>query len=373
MEREKELKDKTVLINKKKNKKDDKTILFNDPDKQLEKTAEIFETGSLFDSTVKDFPDISDSDSSQFPDILRYRRAAVSLSDDKLSIDRNFLKDASPLIFKDFLKEIKEENPPLMTGIENLDKLIKITPSYLTSISGNSGTGKTLLLLNIFLNMADIYKDFHFIFYSYGEKKINIEKLLINIAGSIKFDIKDPFISEIIKNSISTSNIDIWQQIFKNMDEDEIISSSNKREDMAGLKFFLNLSNRLHIVDKCYNMDNLLKSIELFNSSHLKIGAIFIDSVHNIPNRQLFNSNDFVYLIKSSSLRWNFPLILSYNPKIHGREQIFENSFNYLETESNDFLNMEENSSFHIKYFNKSSAREEKITLSIDPDLMNIT
>lgn len=383
MESEKKNKDKTIIMGKIPGEKEGKTSVFNDSEKILEKTAEIFETKSTFKTDILNFSEVPESDSSRFPEILSYRRASVSSSDEKINFDRNFLNDAGPFIFKEFLKEINNEIPPMITGIENLDKIVKIIPSAITSVCGKSRSGKTALLLNLFLNMADIYRDFHYVFYTYGMKKLNIEKLLINISGSTVFNPENPFISKIIKNNNIRSNMDIWELILRSYDEDKIRSELKNREDMKGLDNFLQLSNRLHIIDRCYDIKDLLKSIELFDTSHLKIGAIFIDSAHLI-NSNLYSNNNYSVLqscsvnaLRSDSFKRNFPFILSYSLPTSEREVIFENSLNYIETNNEPFNSKDTSlkkstSDFNLQLFKIEGNEKRKITLSIDKNLLKL-
>ncbi len=366
--------DKTIRVDNQ-----DKTVLLdkgsNTVEKKLEKTAEIFDSESVFNSDIEENPDVMDMDSTGFPNLLDYRRPSISSSRDKVTFNRNFLKDAGPLSFKDFLMAIREEIPPLISGIPEFDNITSFSPSSISSFCGESGEGKTITLLNFMFNMSDIYRDLHFIFYSYGTKKLNIEKMLINIAGSTSFSIKDDFIKKIIGDNSSLSNLEIWEKLFKNHSEDEMISLAKKRKDMNGLNSFLQMSSRIHIIDRCYDIQGLLKSIELFDTSHLKIGAVFIDSLHLIPG-DIFYYSSYESLIKhlsdylkTDSFKRNFPFLISCIDSKSIKKNLMEISSNFISLKKS-----EKEKDFLIMNFEKSLFKKNyEMKLELDPKLFKIT
>ncbi|MEN8153050.1 MAG: hypothetical protein ABFR75_03435, partial [Acidobacteriota bacterium] len=213
------------------------------------------------------------------------------------------------------------------------DKFIKIPHSSITSVTGGSNTGKTIFLTNLLLNLATIYTDHYFIFYSPGERKSDIEVSMINSSGIEKFIPEKLDENKILKNRGINNNIDIWNYLLKEYPEDLLLKKSKESQFFAGLNTYLNLSGRIKIIDKYSDLKTILRSIDHFDQSHFKIGAVFIDSANLLSSKDLYSvpyefyREEIIKHLRADIRNRPFPLIISYDTSSdRTKEFIFENS-----------------------------------------------
>jgi len=77
------------------------------------------------------------------------------------------LEVSEPYFIEEFFDDIERADEGLRTGYQVLDDLITIPQDSLTIIAGRPAHGKTSLMLNLLLNMTELYPDKTFIFYSF--------------------------------------------------------------------------------------------------------------------------------------------------------------------------------------------------------------
>lgn len=291
---------------------DGKTMAFRDFDQFPGKTREIFELSE------KKVPDKEDS--GQFPRILDYRRkSGLDDKDNRLKFDRNFLLDAAPFKLDELIEDIRTTPSAILSGFEKLDDLINIPQSSITSVTGSSKTGKTIFLTNLLLNIATIYDDRYFIFYSLGERKPDVEVSLINSSGIEKFIPEKLDDDKILKNRGIINNIDIWNYLLKEYSAKVLMKKSEESPFFAGLNTYMKLSERIKIIDKYSELNNVLMSIDHFDQSHFKIGAVFVDSANLLTSRELYSlqynhyKGEILKYLRADIKSRPFPLIISYD------------------------------------------------------------
>lgn len=220
------------------------------------------------DNDLIDVPEIGkeDLEPEYFSKLIPQPFASKS-NEEKVKINRNFLKDAEPFSITRLADHIKKTPDGLYLGFRNLDNYIKLPHRKLTLISSRPGHGKTLFMLNILLNMSKRYPGMHFLYYSYSEPREDIELKLINISSEL------PFSSQV--NGI-TSNFNRWKYEFKTHEIDAINEKANSDPEYWGLKHFLSLSSRIHVIDSSYDITDLIDSIQSFKHT-LPVGVVFID------------------------------------------------------------------------------------------------
>lgn len=197
--------------------------------------------------------------------------------EERLKINRNFLRDAEPLTLERLKEDIDNASEELSTGFPSLDHSISIPNQKFTLITSRPQHGKTVFMLNMLLNMCRKYPQQHFLYYSYGDPKQDIETKLINISGEIPFS---P-----LETVGITTNFKRWQYELKNQDLHTLKDKAENDPEYKGLKNFLEISPRIHIIDANYNINDLLDSIRAFNST-LSVGTVFIDYLQAVrPNK----------------------------------------------------------------------------------------
>jgi len=81
------------------------------------------------------------------------------------------LEVSEPYFIEEFFDDMERADEGLRTGYQVLDDLITIPQDSLTIIAGRPAHGKTSLMLNLLLNMTELYPDKTFIFYSFEMSK----------------------------------------------------------------------------------------------------------------------------------------------------------------------------------------------------------
>lgn len=198
---------------------------------------------------------------------------------EQVKINRNFLRDAEPFGIQRLMEELKSTPDELVTGFPSLDQHLRIPLQKMSIIASRPGHGKTTFMLNMMVNMCRIYNQKHFLYYTYGEPRRDIELKLINMSG------EKPFAE---KQGIN-GNVDRWRHEFQHLDAATIHAKAEKEPEFKGLKNFLEISNRVHVIDTHYNILELLDSIQSFVRT-LTVGAVFVDYLQGVrPDRE--NSN----------------------------------------------------------------------------------
>lgn len=203
-----------------------------------------------------------------------------------VKINRNFLKDAVPFELSRLIDELKNIPEGLQTGFKKVDESIRIPNGSITLVTGPSKQGKSLFMMNMLFNMTQIYKGKHFLYYNYQEPKKECELKFINIAGEKSFDFSKTGKTDEKNSQIDLkTNFDIWKNNLKKLSESDLLKLASEDIRYKGLMNFLDVSNRIHIIDSNYNDKDLIESIKLFKGPFI-IGAVFIDFIQKIDIRK---------------------------------------------------------------------------------------
>ncbi|HPG57310.1 MAG TPA: DnaB-like helicase C-terminal domain-containing protein [Candidatus Wallbacteria bacterium] len=192
---------------------------------------------------------------------LKEIRAKYSADQVEHSLDYNF---------DSLLNEALCENiTGLKTGFECFDgteemEKFRIKEGGVTIVAGNSGVGKTTLMLNIFLNMIEEYPDKTFIFFTLEESAKALQFKMINRKAQITLN----------QNSNTRA-------IIKHMKE------TPREQWNCGIKAAVETlrcqasSNRFKIIDENYDVNDLVAAITRLRQRY-NIGAIFIDYIQKL-------------------------------------------------------------------------------------------
>jgi replicative DNA helicase len=234
-----------------------------------------------------------------------------------VKINRNFLKDAEPFNLARLINDMKNAPEDLRTGFKVYDHYFHLPGGAITLITGGPKQGKSLFMMNMMLNMVRQYRGKHFIYYTYEENRKDIELKLINMLGKKPFDnpAGGKAGQEADKAGIKT-NLEFWKNRLKTLHEAELLKAAAEDDAYSGLSTFLDLADRIHIVDKNYSISHLIESIKLFNGPFL-VGAVFVDFIQKIQHDKGSENQGLEerLLEISDSLRqfviqMNFPLII---------------------------------------------------------------
>ena len=179
-------------------------------------------------------------------------------------------ENMTPYTYETLLKEAKRTPPGLRTGYKEMDKVITIPNEAITIIAGRTSNGKTTFMMNLLLNMLELYPDKAFFFFSYEETRQQIGFKLINI------------LSEEILNE---------EKNFIKLREYCLSESTRFKEIEAGKAKFREYTEngRLWIIEENYRAEDFMNVL-----SHLKkqneIGAVFIDYIQKIKAKGKFGT-----------------------------------------------------------------------------------
>jgi len=257
-------------------------------------------------------------------------------------------KPKAPYSFDELLSDIRGTREGLKTGFEELDKKITIPQEAITIVAGRPSHGKTTLLLNLLLNMANIYEDRTFLFFSYEESKRQIGLKLINILAEEIIDEAQNLkqIENYLRGpSTSRNNIEIAKKEFKELAEDK----------------------RIWIIDESYFIEDLIDALAYFNERY-SIGAVFIDYIQKIKIKNSFATRQLEIqriseLILEASKSLSLPIILGAQlgrDKEHANKVRLDNlrESGDIEQDANLVIGL------HNDAMEKAQDREEPLTIS---------
>lgn len=178
--------------------------------------------------------------------------------------------------FEQFERELAETRGGLRTGYASLDALFRIPQEAITIVAGRPSHGKTTLLMNLALNMAELYPDRSVFFFSYEESRKTIAAKLVNILGGTVIEPAQNFRAlEVYLKEKGTG-----RKSYPQIDE--------AKKTLRGLMD----SRRLWIIDAPLYVDELADALATFRERYA-IGAVFIDYIQKIkvkgkyPTRQV--------------------------------------------------------------------------------------
>jgi replicative DNA helicase len=157
-----------------------------------------------------------------------------------------------------------------VTNITGIDEMARIPLAAITFIAGRPSHGKTILKLNMLLNMCDKYKDKKFYFFSYEEqKKFILLKILNILIGKDLYQYLDEYPE-------TNTNLEKLRAYIKAGRKDVEVIEDGKRELQSLMD-----NNRIVIVDKPYTIEELSSVVANLNSKE-NLGAIFIDYIQRV-------------------------------------------------------------------------------------------
>ena len=200
-----------------------------------------------------------------------------------------------PYTIEDLQIELSQTKEGLKTGYTELDEMVRIPNEAITLVAGRPSHGKTTLMLNLFLNLIRQYPEQHFYFFSFEETRQQIAVKIINILSGWIFN--------------EAQNIIQLEGYLR-------CKSNNFPMVERGKKEYQDLvqSGRLRIVGESYYVHDL-SSIIASLKSKVPLGAVFIDYIQKIKNKQRFGTRQLELantsnVILETAKRCSLPIIL---------------------------------------------------------------
>lgn len=155
----------------------------------------------------------------------------------------------------------------------------------LTIISGESGVGKTTLLLNLFINMLRLYIDKVFVFITYEETTGELLLKLLNVEAGV--DLGRGSNQYAIRKHLGTTDRGLWNP-----------GLQRAHDTLRGYA----QDGRLRLINENYEIKNLTRAITTLCETN-DVGAIFIDYIQKIPSVGEFGSQQLRLQKLSDMLR----------------------------------------------------------------------
>jgi len=172
-----------------------------------------------------------------------------------------------PYLLEDLYEDARFTSPSLSTGYSLLDSMAKIPGGALTIIAGRPGHGKTTFLLNLLVNMLQIYPDNKFYYFSYEESRLKLATKLAMIMAGV----------EIQRETNYGAYVNYLQErrpVKKGVDYSKIDQA------LSQYKTFTD-SGRLLLSDDMYPAEDLASVMELL-ARQGDTGAVFIDYIQKV-------------------------------------------------------------------------------------------
>jgi replicative DNA helicase len=222
----------------------------------------------------------------------------IKRAEDEERIANINIKDTfaiQPYTLEDLQRELSQTKEGLKTGYTELDEMIRIPNKAITLVAGRPSHGKTTFMLNLFLNLIKQYPDQHFYFFSYEETCQQIALKVINILSGWIFNEAQNLIQLEGYLKAGSTNFDMVER------------GKNKYQELV-------TSGRLRITGEPYHVHQLGAIIANLKSKE-PLGAVFIDYIQKIKNKQRFGTRqlelaDTSSIILETAKRCSIPIIL---------------------------------------------------------------
>jgi len=248
--------------------------------------------------------------------------------------------------YQDWRQEIATTPLGLKTGIGKLDKIVTIPQGAITLIAGRPSHGKTTLLFNLLLSIAQKYGDAKkFYFFTYEEpKKLILAKILNRLIDTDLIE-ADPHYS------VST-NLEYLRNYLRDHRTDRA-----EIEQGGGLLNSLLESGKITVVDQSYTVEQLGAIIRHLHRTE-PVGAVFIDYIQRMSTeRKTQDKRTEIAHISDSILQTakdtGLPIILgSQLRRGAGDSPLMENL--------KEAGNLEEDANLVLSVFNESVEKEKE-------------
>jgi replicative DNA helicase len=178
------------------------------------------------------------------------------------------------LSYSALLDEIATLPTPLKTGYPSLNEFIGFTPGAISLVAGRPGHGKTTLLFNFLLDMAQLYPEKVFYFFTYEEPLRNLSVKLLNRLTATDLS---PYYRT-ARDLARSTNYEFLKSYIKAGRSDIVAVENGKRR----LRDLID-GQRIRIVDRSYPVEDLHKLIlYLTREKREDIGAVFIDYIQRM-------------------------------------------------------------------------------------------
>jgi len=258
-----------------------------------------------------------------------------------------------PVSYAGWLDTMRTSLPALRTGYHSLDKVARIPQAAITLVAGRPSHGKTTVLYNLLLSMAEVYPDKRFLFFTYEEPSSHILTKLLN--RTLGKDLQHLY-HEYGEAHTNYSYLKTYLR-YGRTDVPEVEAAKEKLRDLLD-------SQRIQVVDGNYSVEDLDGILAGEIGKGREVGAVFLDYIQRMStSRQTQDKRTEIAHISDQVLqiakRTGLPLILGAQinrdaGKDHGTAKAKKPALENLKEAGN----LEEDANLVLSVFNLSREQD---------------
>ena len=174
-----------------------------------------------------------------------------------------------PATYSGWLDHMGTSLPALRTGYDKLDAVARIPQAAITLVAGRPRHGKTTVMMNLLLSMAEVYPAKRFLFFTYEEPSSHILTKLLN--RTLGKDLQHLY-KEYEEASTNYSYLGAYLRRGRT-DQDEIETAKEKLRSLMD-------SQRIQVIDGSYTVEDLRAILEAIPAQ--EVGAVFLDYIQRM-------------------------------------------------------------------------------------------
>ena len=254
-----------------------------------------------------------------------------------------------PVSYTGWLDAMGNSLPALRTGYPSLDRVARIPQAAITLVAGRPSHGKTTVMFNLLLSMAEEHPTKRFLFFTYEEPSAHILTKLLN--RTVGADLQEHY----YEYPEAHTNYGYLKAYLRHGREDvpEVEAAKEKLRNLLD-------SQRIQVVDGNYSVEDLDGILAGEISKGREVGAVFLDYIQRMhTSRQTKDKRTEIAHISDQVLqiakRTGLPLILGAQinrdaGKDHGGGKAKEPALENLKEAGN----LEEDANLVLSVFNLS-------------------
>lgn len=173
-----------------------------------------------------------------------------------------------PATYSRWLDDMGKSLPALRTGYAALDAVASIPQAAITLVAGRPRHGKTTVMMNLLLSMAELHAGKRFLFFTYEEPSAHILTKLLNRTLGVD-------LQHLYQDKEASTNYSYLGAYLRSgrTDVTEIETAKEKLRDLME-------SGRIQVIDGSYTVEDLRAILEAIPAG--EVGAVFLDYIQRM-------------------------------------------------------------------------------------------
>lgn len=175
-----------------------------------------------------------------------------------------------PVTFGGWLESMRSSLPALQTGYRSLDAVARIPQAAITLVAGRPSHGKTTVMFNLLLSMAELYPTKRFLFFTYEEPSAHILTKLLN--RTLGVDLQNLY------HEYGTHNNYAFLKGYLRDGRTDVAGVERAKEKLRDLLE----AGRIQVVDGNYSVEDLDAILAGEVKKGPELGAVFLDYIQRM-------------------------------------------------------------------------------------------